>query len=50
VGNLIQNQFLAARNWPVGSAVSIVLTLLMGLMLLVYWRASRGQKTSQELL
>lgn len=50
IGNLIQNQFLAARNWPVGSAVSVVLTLLMGVMLLIYWRANKNNKTNQELL
>lgn len=36
IGNLIENQFLAARNWPMGAAVSVVLTLLMALMLLAY--------------
>lgn len=36
VGNLIQQQFLAARNWPLGSATSIVLVLLMALMLAAY--------------
>ena len=50
VGNLIQNQFLAARNWPVGSSVSILLTLLMGLMLLTYWHIAKRSKTRQELL
>ncbi len=45
LGNLIQNEFLAAHNWPLGSAVSIVLTLGMGLLLLIYWRANRvGQQ------
>jgi spermidine/putrescine transport system permease protein len=45
VGNLIQNEFLAAHNWPLGSAVSIVLTFSMGLLLLMYWRANRiGQR------
>lgn len=32
IGNLIQNQFLAARNWPFGSAVSFI---LLGLVLLL---------------
>jgi spermidine/putrescine transport system permease protein len=41
VGNLIQNEFLAAHNWPLGSAVSIVLTLSMGLLLLIYQRANK---------
>lgn len=50
VGNLIENQFLAARNWPMGSTVSIILTLLMGLMLLLYWRSAKNGKEVQELL
>lgn len=50
VGNLIQNQFLAARDWPVGSAVSVVLTLLMGVMLLIYWRTSKNSKAGQNIL
>lgn len=37
VGNLIEDQFLAAHNWPSGAAVSILLTILMGLLLGVYW-------------
>ena len=28
IGNLIQNQFLSARDWPFGSALSIVLAVL----------------------
>lgn len=45
VGNLIQNEFLSAHNWPLGSAVSIVLTLSMGLLLLIYRRADKiGQQ------
>lgn len=37
VGNLIQQQFLNARNWPLGSATSIVLILMMTLMLAGYY-------------
>ncbi|MES2142529.1 MAG: spermidine/putrescine ABC transporter permease PotB [Pseudomonadota bacterium] len=45
VGNLIQNEFLAAHNWPLGSAVSMVLTLSMGLLLLIYRRVNKiGQQ------
>jgi len=50
VGNLIQNQFMSARNWPIGSAVSIILTALMGLMLVIYWRISKNRKEQQGLL
>jgi spermidine/putrescine transport system permease protein len=38
LGNIIQNQFLAARDWPMGAAISVSLTLIMGLLLYVYWR------------
>jgi len=38
---VIKSQFLNIRDWPFGSATSITLTVVMGLMLLVYWRASR---------
>src|SRR6185312_10765400 len=49
LGNLIQNQFMAARNWPMGSTVSVILTLMMGLMLLVYWRINKTNTTQQGL-
>jgi len=50
IGNLIQQQFLNARNWPLGSATSVILILLMTVMLggyaLVMRRlASRGQRS-----
>lgn len=38
VGNLIQNQFLQARNWPFGAAAAIALT---GLVLLFAFAAQR---------
>ena len=49
LGNLIQNQFLIAQNWPLGSAISIVFTSLLAILLLIYWRSSRG-KEARELL
>ncbi|MGD9503283.1 MAG: spermidine/putrescine ABC transporter permease PotB [Syntrophobacteraceae bacterium] len=39
IGNLIKNQFLSARDWPFGSAASVVLTLVMAVMLLVYYKS-----------
>jgi spermidine/putrescine transport system permease protein len=36
VGNLIHQQFLISRNWPQGSALSVVLILMMILMLGFY--------------
>lgn len=41
IGNVIKVQFLNIRDWPFGAATSITLTIVMGLMLLIYWRASR---------
>lgn len=41
IGNVIKSQFLNIRDWPFGSATSITLTLVMGFMLLIYWRAAR---------
>ncbi len=50
VGNLIENQFLAAQNWPLGAAVSISLTLLMALLLFIYWYTTRGHKGERQFL
>ena len=38
IGNLIQNQFTTARDWPFGSAVSLV---LMAIVMLLVWRLVR---------
>lgn len=43
IGNIISNQFLAAHDWPFGSALS---TVMMGLMLvatLIYFRSTTRQ-------
>jgi spermidine/putrescine transport system permease protein len=38
LGNLIQQQFLTARDWPFGSAVSFVLMAVMLIGTLIYFR------------
>jgi spermidine/putrescine transport system permease protein len=38
LGNLVKSQFLDARDWPFGSAVSIVLTAIMAVLLLINYR------------
>jgi spermidine/putrescine transport system permease protein len=43
LGNLIQQQFLTARDWPFGSALSFVLMAAMLIGTLVYFR--RGGRT-----
>lgn len=42
IGNLIKNQFMIARNWPLGSAIAIMLILLTIVLLVVYEK--RGGK------
>ncbi len=39
IGNLIQNQFLSARDWPFGSALSIVLAVLSLVLIMLYYKA-----------
>ena len=38
IGNLIKNQFLSARNWPFGSAISIFLILITFALVSLYKR------------
>lgn len=47
IGNVIQNQFLSARDWPFGSALSIVLMLLSMLLILLYFRATKASETKE---
>uniref|UniRef100_B8DQ38 Binding-protein-dependent transport systems inner membrane component n=1 Tax=Nitratidesulfovibrio vulgaris (strain DSM 19637 / Miyazaki F) TaxID=883 RepID=B8DQ38_NITV9 len=41
IGNFIKNQFLVARDWPLGAAASTILTVLLVLMIIGYWLSSR---------
>ena len=49
LGNLIQNKFLVAQNWPLGSAVSIALTFVLILLILIYKWVSEGTKNKEWL-
>jgi spermidine/putrescine transport system permease protein len=42
IGNLVKNQFMDARNWPFGSAVSMTLTLLMAILLIANYRSFKS--------
>jgi len=42
IGNLVQNQFTTARDWPFGAAVSIVLMIMAVLLLFAVRR--RGEE------
>jgi spermidine/putrescine transport system permease protein len=43
-GNLIKNQFLTARDWPFGSAASIVLMILTLIFVAVYIKLSKDKE------
>ena len=49
LGNLIQNQFFIAENWPMGAAISTMLTILLALLILFYLWATKGSKRSDWL-
>ena len=38
IGNLVEQQFLSARNWPFGSALSVMIMVVMFALILVYLR------------
>lgn len=48
IGNLIKNQFMSSRNWPLGSALSV--TLIVGTLIFVYLyaRVSRADATEES--
>lgn len=41
LGNVIKTQFLNTRDWPFGSALSVILIVLLGFMLWLYFRAAK---------
>ncbi|MCW4598006.1 spermidine/putrescine ABC transporter permease PotB [Pasteurella multocida subsp. multocida] len=49
VGNVIKSEFLISRNWLFGSAISIGLTILMALLIFVYYKASKLMNKKMEL-
>ncbi|AMW30390.1 MULTISPECIES: ABC transporter permease [Oscillatoriales] len=44
IGNLIQNQFLQARHWPLGSALSILLMMLVIIPVWVYFQMAENRQ------
>ena len=49
VGNVIKSEFLVSRNWPFGAAISIGLTILMALLIFVYYKANKLLNKKVEL-
>jgi spermidine/putrescine transport system permease protein len=49
IGNLIKEQFLDNRDWPLGSALSILLTVaVLALAGLAAWAARRGLRGTES--
>jgi spermidine/putrescine transport system permease protein len=38
IGNLVEQQFLSARNWPFGAALSVMIMAVMFVLILIYIR------------
>jgi spermidine/putrescine transport system permease protein len=49
IGNVIKNQFLSARDWPFGSALSVIMIVLTVLFLLLYRFVIKRVKGSEVL-
>ena len=49
LGNLIKNELLTARNWPMGAALSMVM-MVMSLLILWLYRKATGAKNLEGLL
>lgn len=49
ISNLIQNQFLAARDWPFGSAASVILMILTLVLIAVYLRLVKNTERPEVL-
>lgn len=43
LGNLIQDQFLISNNWPMGATLSVILTVIMGILLWLYWLKAKNE-------
>jgi spermidine/putrescine transport system permease protein len=46
IGNVIQNQFLQARNWPFGAALGVVFTVLFALSYALVQRTPRWERSA----
>lgn len=47
VSNIIQEQFTSnvVQNWPLGSAASVLITVIMGIMIWAYYKSSKSFRT-----
>ncbi|MDC0612045.1 ABC transporter permease [Vibrio sp.] len=48
IGNMVEQQFLYARNWPFGAALSMVITLFMLILLAVFLYRSNIENDAKQ--
>ncbi len=48
IGNLIKEQFLSARDWPFGSALSFVIMSVVLILLIIYTRLGWGDESAED--
>ena len=48
VGNLIQDQFFAANNWPFGAALTVVMMLFLSVWMVFYLRSAASVTRGAE--
>ena len=46
IGNLLQQQFMTVRDWPFGSALGIVLMIMVLAATMIYFRAGAGRSAA----
>lgn len=44
IGSVIRNKFMIARDWPVGSAISVILTVFMLFLLKFYYKSGNSEE------
>ena len=44
IGSVIRNKFMTARDWPVGSAISVILTVFMLFLLKFYYKSGNSEE------
>ena len=48
LGNLLQQQFMTARDWPFGSAIGFIMMAMMLLAILIYFRVGDRSSANHE--
>lgn len=49
IGNLVKNQFLTSRDWPFGSAISMIFSIIVAILLIAYFKSARIANREIEL-